>query len=304
MFKNNLSYLLLFCVFFSAQNLKAKEKDIVSDTISTSALLDPIDTFNYQHGNIVLNGNIASVNVPDGFKYLDAKQAEFLLVKVWGNPPSTSLGMLIPEEQSPFTGSWAINLTYDEDGHVKDDDAKDIKYDELLKDMKEQAKEANEERKKEGYPSIEILGWASPPFYDEKEHKLHWAKRIRFGEDSIESLNYNIRVLGRKGVLVMNAIGDMTQLEEIKLSIPKILPSVNFTNGNTYGEFDSSLDKVAAYGIGGLIAGGILAKTGLLAKIGLILLKFGKIIFVGAAASIAGIVKYFKGDRGKDDAAS
>jgi uncharacterized membrane-anchored protein len=170
--------------------------------------------------------------------------------------------------------------------------------------MKEQAKEANEERKKEGYPSIEILGWASPPFYDEKEHKLHWAKRIRFGEDSIESLNYNIRVLGRKGVLVMNAIGDMTQLEEIKLSIPKILPGVNFTNGNTYGEFDSSLDKVAAYGIGGLIAGGILAKTGLLAKIGLILLKFGKIIFVGAAASLAGIVKYFKGDRGKDDAAS
>jgi uncharacterized membrane-anchored protein len=53
-------------------------------------------------------------------------------------------------------------------------------------------------------------------------------------------------------------------------------PPPNFTTGNTYGEFNSSVDKVAAYGIAGLIAGGILAKTGLFAKIGILLLKFIK----------------------------
>jgi uncharacterized membrane-anchored protein len=70
----------------------------------------------------------------------------------------------------------------------------------------------------------------------------------------------------------------------------KVLASTNFTNGNRYEDFDDNMDKVAEYGIGGLIAGGILAKTGILAKMGIFFLKAWKIIAV-AVVGFWGFIK-------------
>ena len=49
----------------------------------------------------------------------------------------------------------------------------------------------------------------------------------------------------------------------------------SFTVGNTYEDFDSSIDTVAAVGIGGLVAGKVLSKAGLLAVALIFLKKFG-----------------------------
>jgi hypothetical protein len=40
---------------------------------------------------------------------------------------------------------------------------------------------------------------------------LYWARELKFGEQPVNTLNYNIRVLGRKGVLVLNFIANMDQ---------------------------------------------------------------------------------------------
>ncbi len=294
-----LSSLLLTIILFNPALISAKEKTEPSDVTTKDSL--QLQTLHYDTtGKVNIGLGLATFQIAKGFKYLNAKQSEYVLHDLWGNPPGETLGMILPEEASDIVPTtWAIEISYDEDGHVKDDDAKDIKYDELLTDMQKKVEEVNPERKKQGYPTFKLLGWASPPYYDEKENKLHWAKRILFEGDSIETLNYNIRILGRKGVLVLNAIGTMDQLNEIKKQIEPVLANVNFNEGNKYANFDSNTDKVAAYGIGGLIAGGVLMKTGLLAKIGLVLLKFAKVIVIGAGAVIAGVVKFFKGK--KDD---
>lgn len=260
------------------------------------------DSLTFETGKILLDGGIAEIQVPTGFKYLNGKQSEYVLSELWGNPPRTTLGMLFPEYANNYLpNTWAIEISFDEDGYVKDDDAKDIKYDELLKTMQEETKAANEERAKQGYSTVELLGWASPPFYDEKAKKLHWAKELMFAGSDAATLNYNIRVLGRKGVLVLNAIGEMSDLDAIKTEINPILAAVEFTSGNRYEDFNESTDKLAAYGIGGLIAGGVLAKTGLFAKIGLIFAKFAKVIFLGVAAVGGGIWKWFTGRRKEDE---
>jgi uncharacterized membrane-anchored protein len=253
-------------------------------------------------GSVTIGDGIAKFDIPAGFKFLNAKQSIYVLHDLWGNPPSSeTLGMIFPSEAGPIVpASWAIEVTYEESGHVKDDDAKDIKYDELLKNMQSKMEGVNGERKKAGYPTVQLLGWASPPFYDQQSKKLHWAKRLQFEGDSTETLNYNIRILGRKGVLVLNAIGSMEQLDEIKASINPILSNVNFTEGHKYAQFDSNIDKVAAYGIGGLIAGGVLLKSGLLAKIGIFLLKFIKPVLLGAAAVGGSIWRFITGKK-KDD---
>jgi uncharacterized membrane-anchored protein len=206
--------------------------------------------------------------------------------------------MLFPEyANDTFPTSWAIEISYSDEGHIDDEDATDTVYDELLESLKESAKEETEIRKKEGYPTYALLGWASPPFYDAANKKLHWAKLLKFDSDSGQTLNYNIRILGRTGVLVLNAIGTPADLNEINQSLQPILKGVNFSKGNTYADYKEGIDKKASYGIAGLIAGGVLAKTGLLAKLGLFFVKFAKLIFLALAGAIGGLWKWFFGKK-------
>lgn len=268
------------------------------------AYIDSIDQqLEYDKGLVVLGKDIADLNVPTGFKYLNGKDSEMILTELWGNPPSEreedrSLGMLIVEDKTANDDStFVINITYSEDGFIDDSDAKDIDYEELLETMQSDIAASNDLRIEAGYEPVELVGWASPPFYDEANKKLHWAKEVKFGEAEENTLNYNIRVLGRRGFLELNVIGSIDELENVKNSIDPILTSVNFKDGNRYIDFDPSMDKVAAVGIGGLIAGKVLAKAGILAKIGLFLAKFWKFALIAIVGFGASIKRFFTGKK-------
>ena len=114
----------------------------------------------------------------------------------------------------------------------------------------------------QGYPSIALIGWAAPPRYDSVEKKMYWAKELQFGDSPERTLNYNIRILGRRGYLVLNAVGTMDQLAAVEKLAPSVLASVNFQDGHRYADFSPKTDKIATYGLAGLVAGGVLAKAG------------------------------------------
>ncbi len=245
-----------------------------------------------EKGNITLPGGLAKINLPPQFLYLNPADAETLLTKIWNNPASGgTLGMIVPSGFNPFADdSWAVIITYADDGYVKDDDASTIDYDKLLAEMKSGVAAANQEREKQGFPPIELIGWAAPPRYDAAAHKMYWAKEIKFGDEKEHTLNYNIRILGRSGVLVLNAVGGLPQLKEIEAATPQILAMVNFQDGHRYADFNPSTDKVAAYGLAALVAGGIAAKAGLFKVLWVGLLAFKKLIIV-AAVAVAGFFK-------------
>jgi uncharacterized membrane-anchored protein len=138
--------------------------------------------------------------------------------------------------------------------------------------MKEDTQDNNTWRKENGYEDISLIGWAEPPHYDAATKELYWAKQLHFDGSPADTLNYDIRELGRKGVLIVSFIADMGQLGEVQAAAPDIRKMVDFTEGNRYADFKPGLDTVAAVGIGGLIAGKVVAKTGLL----LLLLAFLK----------------------------
>ena len=73
-------------------------------------------------------------------------------VTLWGNPPMPDpLGLLMPVNVGPLNPeSWAVIITYEEEGYVKDKDAEKIDYADLLKQMQKDTREANKEREKEG----------------------------------------------------------------------------------------------------------------------------------------------------------
>ena len=259
--------------------------------------IDSIEkSFKYEHGTIELEGGIAQITIPEGFKYLNAEQSENVLVNYWNNPKNDNMtmGLILPEKQGVLgdTG-YVFNIQYDKIGFVKDDDADEINYDDLLSEMKKDAEEANKERKEAGYEAIEIVGWAAKPFYDKDKKILHWAKEVKFGDEPINTLNYNVRILGRKGVLVLNAIATMSNIAAVQKGVPKVLDIVTFKDGNKYSDFNPSIDQVAALTIGGLVAGKVLAKAGFFA----ILLKFGKVIGVAVLAFFGGLWRKITGKK-------
>ena len=273
----------------------------VAETSKSMTAAEFEASLKYQQGKITLPNGIATLDLPPSFRYLPPDDAERVLVDAWGNPPGAkSLGMLFPSNVGPLSpNGWGVIITYNEDGHVKDDDADSIKYNELLKDMQESTVAANEERKKLGYDSMTLVGWAENPSYDKATHKFYWAKELAIEKSEQHSLNYNIRVLGRKGVLVLNAVAGMDQIGQIKKEMKDIVAFTEFTKGNGYSDFDSSTDKVAEYGLAALVAGGVAAKLGFFGKLFAILLAAKKLLLV-ALVAIGGAVSRLFGRKKKD----
>jgi uncharacterized membrane-anchored protein len=149
--------------------------------------------------------------------------------------------------------------------------------------MQEGTAASNEERAKAGYETITLVGWAQKPSYDQKEHKLHWAKHLKFGADS-HTLNYAIRALGRTGVLQVNVVGDMKQLADINAKVPQLLSMVSFNEGHRYADFKEGIDPVAVGGIAALIAGGAAVKAGLFKGLIALLAASWKFVAIGVVA--------------------
>ena len=139
---------------------------------------------------------------------------------------------------------------------------------------------------------IVLRAWGNPP--DSGAHKLYWAKDLKFADESLHTLNYSIRVLGRRGVLVLNAVASMDQLRSIKRDMAKVIGFVEFNGGHRYADFIPGTDKVAEYGIAALIAGSLAAKAGVFKLLLGALLALKKLIVVAAVGVAAFLRKLFR----------
>jgi uncharacterized membrane-anchored protein len=282
-------------------SLFAKEPpDSVQMMIDEYKRLDSIEsTFHYQTGKISIGNGIASMNIPSTFRYLGPTEAKYVIEDLWGNPESeTPLGLLLPAHTNATdAGGYAFIIKFDDIGYVKDGDADKIDYDDLLKELKESSEQENVERRKLNIFTMDLIGWAAKPYYDKEKKVLHWAKEYSIPGQESNTLNYDIRILGRKGVLTLQAVSEISQLDSVNNHIDDVLSMVSFSEGNTYAEFDSSTDDVAAWTIGGLVAGKVLAKVGFFA----VILKFGKFILLGLAVAGGAIWRFITGRRKKEE---
>jgi uncharacterized membrane-anchored protein len=230
-------------------------------------------------GGTVKVGSVAEVKLAEGWCWLDGAKGRSFLSDLGNRPGPSTLGVAIPSD-FVASGIFAV-YSYADDGHVTDDENPD--YADLLVQMQERTVEESAARKKAGMQGVQLLGWGEPPHYDKAQHKMYWAERLQFEGEGGETLNYNVRVLGRTGHLVVNGVGDMSQLAQVAEHNKALLAATEFVEGKRYENFDPAYDKVAAYGIGGLVAGKLALKVGLFAKLGLLLVKFLKPILVGVA---------------------
>ncbi|KJT23999.1 DUF2167 domain-containing protein, partial [Salmonella enterica] len=180
------------------------------------------------------------------------------------------------------------DIEYDDSGYVKDDDAKNWDADELMDNLRKGTKEANKDRIAKGIEPIEIIGWIEKPTYDATNHRLIWSAAIQdIGTNeplNEQGVNYNTYLLGREGYFSLNLVTDRGSVDhEIPLA-KRILSSVKFNAGQRYADFNESTDKIAEYGLAALIGGIAAKKVGLLAMLGIALLKFWKVTAIGVVA--------------------
>lgn len=251
--------------------------------------------FTWQTGQIALLEGAVTLQLREGDRYLDPTGTATVLEQ-WGNPPGQQTeGLILPADARLFgPESWAVVVGWDSDGWIDDADAQTIDYDELLAEMKENVAAGAVERREMGLSGLTLDGWAEQPHYDASHNVLYWARSLR--DDSGQStLNYEVRVLGRRGVLSLNALADVADLGRIRTAMEGVRASATFNEGHRYADYTPGVDKKAAYGIAALIGGGaIAAKTGLFKGLLVALLASKKLLIVGFVA-VVGAFRAFWG---------
>jgi uncharacterized membrane-anchored protein len=253
-----------------------------------------------QSGTVAIPEAKASLNLSNRYYFLPADEAKRVLTEAWGNPPdqvTKVLGLIFPAGKSFHDQTWGAVVTYEETGHVSDKDAASQDYNSVLSDMKSAVEDSNKQSTEQGYPAQHLIGWAQQPTYDSASKTLIWARNIQFEGQGVSTLNYDVRTLGRTGVLSLNMVDVMPDLPEIREAAKGLGSTVKFNPGAAYADFNSSTDKVADYGLAGLVAAGagvlVAKKVGLLAVILLFLKKAIALVVAGVAGLGAWLKRKF-----------
>jgi uncharacterized membrane-anchored protein len=231
-------------------------------------------------------GDVAEMKIPADFQYTGRAGAA-LLLDATGNPPDpTVVGALMPLQASP----WFLLFTYDDIGHVSDDEKSQLPgmQESVLKVIRDGTVQGNAYRRGKGLPEVTITGWIIPPKYDESSNNLVWA----FGTDSADGkeANYDTRILGRTGVTSVKLVAPAQGIESVIPTVKGLLTDFQYKPGQKYSEVRAG-DKIAQYGLTGLITGGVLVAA---AKSGL-LLKFWKLIVAGVVFVFGGLWRFLTG---------
>jgi uncharacterized membrane-anchored protein len=221
--------------------------------------------------------DLSEVKIPEGWSFTGGDGTRTLM-KLMGNLVGTQ------EVGSVYPGSldWFAVFEFDPSGYVKDDEKSNLDADAILESKRETNKAGNEERKRLGLPTMELLGWDVKPHYDDATHNLEWSLRLKSEKAKGETLNYEVRLLGRKGVMQVALVADPATMPTALPPFRRLLADHAFVAGEDYGSYRAG-DKVAEYGLAALVTGGavaIAAKTGLLAKLWKFIV-FGVLAVVG-----------------------
>ena len=235
---------------------------------------------------------IAEIDVPKDYMFVDGSGARKMMEAIGNFTSGQEVGLLAPTNLV-----WFAIFRFSNDGYVKDDEKDKLNADKILRSIREGTEQGNEERKRRGWPDMKVVGWQQPPAYNSETHNLEWAV---IGESEGERvINYNTRILGRRGVMEVKLVVASEQLEASLAKYQGLLSGYDYKSGERYAEYKSG-DKVAKYGLAALITGGavaVAAKTGLLTALVLFLKKGWKLVVIGCVAVAGFFKKLFSGGR-------
>lgn len=198
-------------------------------------------------------GTIAEVEVPATCRFTDKKGAKMFMEVTENTGDGSELGVLLCglAGDSP----WFVVFSFAESGYVKDDEKATLDGNAILATLRRGNEAANEERRDRGWDELEIGGWQRSPYYDTATHNLTWSLDVRVKGTSDQSVNHSVRLLGRRGVMHADLVADPEQLATAVAAFDSIITTFSYVEGQRYAEWQTG-DKVAAFGLTALVAGG------------------------------------------------
>jgi uncharacterized membrane-anchored protein len=246
---------------------------------------DVLQRVKWQTGPATVDlAGIATVKVPKGYMFADASDTKALM-EVMQNPSNgTEVGLIAPKDFR-----WYVIFEFVDTGFISDSERDSLDADAILESIKKGTDAANEERRKRGWARLNISGWEIKPHYDSMTHNLEWA--VKGESEGEQVVNYQSRLLGRKGVMKAVLVDTPKTLSSSVIKYKDLLAQYSYTPGNRYEEFTKG-DKIAEYGLTGLIVGGAAAAA---TKGGL--LKWAWKMIVAAFVAIGGALKKLFGKK-------
>lgn len=213
---------------------------------------------------------VAEIQLPEKYAAADGDDTRRIMEAMQNPPTGREVGVVFPGEFD-----WYAVFEYDDIGYVKDDEKHALDADAILQSIRRGTEESNKERSKRGWSPLTIVGWEQPPHYDEQTHNLTWAVRAENRGEPV--VNYNTRLLGRKGVMRVTLVTDPQSLPTVLPRFRTLVDGYSFAKGSRYAEWVPG-DKVAKVGLTALVTGGAAAlavKSGLLKYLWKILVAVG-----------------------------
>ena len=290
----------LICGPAKADQLTPEQKALVTKLSGIRDSLHP------QTGDINIPAANVVLHLGGEYYYLPPDEARNVLINAWNNPPAAvedALGMIFPKGSNFWDQKgWAAVVTFEPSGFIAGTQHSQKDFDSAAKAIRDAEDASNEARKKAGAVPVHFVGWAQPPQYDEQNHTVIWARDLHFGAMDVDTLNYDVRVLGRRGYLSLNMISDMPELPIIRHDAEELRAKADYQPGSRYEDFNKATDKKSGLGIAGLVAAGagvVLAqKLGLFA-VAALFFKKAAILVVAAFAAMASWVRNLFGRKKK-----
>ena len=288
---------LLLIVFFCTNGYAVEQKKITDDEQWSKK----VETLNWknleqkEHSKEIKKAN-ASILILDEEIYLD--NFKDINQYNWWNTG------LAAEKDSVMLirgDGYTIYLDYVDEGYIKLDDWEKVNPTNFLKQMNETAKSNAEYLKKINLDYTTKIDWIFKPTLNKENNSVSYSYKVTWNS-GIETMESKNLILGKKGHLesafVINYREDLNFKMQSEFS-KDFVNGVIFQEGFKHSDYKPG-DKIAAAGIGGLVAGSLgvkaLAKTGLLAK----LLKFWWILL----APLAFLGKFLSGKESSPNTSS
>ncbi|HET9230829.1 MAG TPA: DUF2167 domain-containing protein [Vitreimonas sp.] len=200
-----------------------------------------------QSGIIPLNDGGMTLNVPDGYRFYSAEEAQrFMLRNNASAPDGVVVGLLARAgDDIRADGTWATVISYDAIGYVQPETAaglSDANFETSVRDARTTQNRAFE-------------GFVAPPAFDAAAPNLVWAERSAVPGAGGKDLRFEQKVLGRNGVACMTSIGSADQLDDITAAADELRGMLSFSEGQRHADFQPASDRVSAYSVPGLVTG-------------------------------------------------
>jgi len=274
---------LLLSTSFQASSIAVEEK-IIENKEEREKKLDTLTWYNFDNPKehkVKIDRANAEIYILENEYYLKSNDVNQYAWWLWGKPE--------PSDLIIFGTGYTAYVEYQDDGYVKLDDWKDVDSEQWINQMRATAKENAEIFKKQNLDYAKSMKWIYKPTVDEENNSASYSYEVTWNKNE-KSMESKSIVLGKSGYLTFTYVvkiePDTDLLQHATIS-KEFANTTVFTEGSKYSDYKSG-DKIAAVGIGGLVAGTLgvkaLAKVGILAKFLPFLAKFWWIILAPLVA--------------------